>query len=260
MTQISVSSFNLRYDTPNDGERRFLSGRCDYVAEYLLRAGADVIGLQELNDPMRTFLEPAIAEKYSLAGSGREADYTGEGTPVAYRRDKFRLLALDQFWLSVTPGIPGSRPGGMRIPRICTVVTLLPLGTATPLRFYNTHLYHICEESMRFFGVSVILERIRRDTQLSPCPVVLTGDFNARPDSVAVSAIRDYPSVPLVEASFGVGPTYHEYHNPALEPFQIDYIWTDAAIVPGSAARVTERRADGMFLSDHDPIIAEIRF
>ena len=85
------------------------------------------------------------------------------------------------------------------------------------------------------------------------------GDFNSTPQSMVLSALCNYPSVKLKDATAALGYTYHEFENPDLEKTKIDYIFTDLEYDPVSSRRVTLRReSDGMFLSDHYPVKVDV--
>ena len=263
--KYSVMSYNIRINVDRDGKYQLFPHRFPYAVEYLKSNGTDIICFQEVQPNTREGLLEAIGDKYEFVGHGRGADFREEACCIAFRRDKFDLLACDTFWLSPTPGKPNSTPVGERMPRICTTATLLPKTEGqdvTPFRIYNTHMFHTPDERLRTYGIYVILERIRRDAEYANYPIILTGDFNSAPDSLAIEAVHSYPSVTLTDATETLGYTYHEYEREGLSPdkkVRIDYIFTNARFDPASAERITSRReSDGMFLSDHYPIKVEI--
>lgn len=261
--RYTVMSFNLRYNNERDGLYALHSGRFDFAVEYIRSSGADIIGFQEVEPDTGKMLAERLGDIYHIVGSGRGRNFDGEACPIAYRRDRFDLIGLDTFWLSPTPGVAGSRPVKENCPRITTVVTLLPLdtdgGEVKPVRVYNTHLFHSSDDWLRAYGLYNTLERIRCDREYANYPVILMGDFNSTPHSMVLSALRNYPSVKLKDATAALGYTYHEFENPSLEKTKIDYIFTDLEYDPVSSRRVTLRReSDGMFLSDHYPVKVDV--
>lgn len=263
--KYSVMSYNFRINVDKDGEYRLYPNRFPYAADYLSENGTDIIAFQEIQPNTRRLLVEALGDRYEFVGFGRNADFGGEACCIAFRRDKFDLLACDTFWLSPTPGVPDSKPVGEKMPRICTTATLVPKSDgqySTPIRVYNTHLFRSNDERHRVYGAYLILDRIRRDAEYANYPVVLTGDFNSAPDSLAIEAVRTYQPVRLVDATAPLDYTYHEYEREDLAPdkkVRIDYIFTNAEFDPASAERITARReSDGMFLSDHYPVKVEI--
>ncbi|MBP5236609.1 MAG: endonuclease/exonuclease/phosphatase family protein [Clostridia bacterium] len=262
MSTISVMTFNIRYDTAEDGPYQLRPYRYEYVDEYLKNFAADVIGFQEVDKETQKNLAGTLSN-YWVIGAGRMKNFSDESSCIAFNRDKFQLLSCDTFWLSPTPGICDSYPLEVFPGRVCTTVTLIPKREkgrdATPFRVYNTHLFHNADERLCYYGVSVILDRMLKDKQYSDYPAVLMGDFNSEPDSLAIRSIKEFKPLKLADITDDVGYTYHEYENPDLKKTKIDYIFTDAEYDPDSIDKVTARRkGDRMFLSDHYPIRAEI--
>lgn len=263
MGKVSIMTFNIRYNTKEDGQYKLHPYRYEYIDQYLKENAADVMGFQEVEEKTQRLLEGTLGNDYLVVGLGRLRNYTDESNCIAFRRDKFRLLSCDTFWLSPTPGICDSCPADVYPGRVCTTVTLVPIPEkgqpATPFRVYNTHLFHSPDERLRAYGLYVILERMRRDKAEADFPVVLMGDFNSTPDSTAMEAIYKYAPLKLTDVTTDVGYTYHEYENPDLVKTKIDYIFTDAKYDPASVEKITCRRdSDGMFLTDHFPIKFEI--
>lgn len=253
--ELSVCSFNLRMENPNDGINSF-PFRAPFIAETLKQNAPDVIGFQEVRPHMRRWLEETLTD-YTILGTGREADFTDEANVIAYRTEKFLAMSMDTFWLSDTPYVPGSRFSVDQsiCPRICTCAVLLVRDTATRVRVYNTHLDH--EGSVaRVAGIELILGRIAQDDARYPdVPVVLTGDFNAEPDDF-VAKVIDMNPLGLKDTTAGIPVTFHSYH-PDENSIKIDYIYTDAPWQEASVRALTECR-EGVYLSDHYPVIARI--
>ncbi len=249
--RLKICSYNLRYDNDFDGINRF-SLRRDYIAKAFLPYCPDVIGFQEVLPRMRTWLEGNLAD-YTLVGSHREEDFTGEANPIAFRKDRFLLMALDTFWLSDTPFRPGSRfPEDQSIcPRICTAAVLQERGSTRLLRVYNTHLDHVGQIA-RQKGIRLILQRIAGDEARYPgAKVVLMGDFNAEPDS---GPVKIAGASGLRDATANISGTFHSFH-PEKPMIKIDYIWTDA---PWEHSRALTDSENGVYLSDHYPVMTEI--
>ncbi len=260
-TKVTLMTFNMRMNARNDGEYQLYPYRIGYVIDFIRKSGVDVIGMQEVQPETRRLLVDSLSADYLIAGYGRNDDFGGEASCVAFKKDKFALLSYDTFWISDTPLVPASRPEGIHIPRICTEVTLLPtgIGETKPFRVYNTHLFNAVEDDMSTFGVKVIIERMIADSAVMKYPVALMGDFNCTPESNAIATIRKCKELKLRDLTADVGYTFNGYERDEKHRAKIDYIFTNARTVPGSAAKVTDRREkDGMFLSDHYPVKAAI--
>ncbi len=252
---MKLCSYNLRYDNPDDGINRFALRR-DYILKTFLPYAPEIVGFQEVLPHMRDWLNGEL-KGYTIVGTGREADFTGECNPIAFRSDKFLLMALDTFWLSDAPRIPGSRFSTDQsiCPRICTAAVLLERGTTRRLRVYNTHLDHEGGQA-RCQGIRLILERITSDDAIYPgVPVVLMGDFNATPDSKVYAMLN---RTRLADTTAALGGTFHGFH-PEKGTEKIDYIFTDAGWDPTASQALTDHE-NGIYLSDHYPVMAEISY
>ena len=255
--KLKVCTFNLRNDSAGDGINCF-DGRKELIGREFLKYDADIIGFQEVRTHMRDWLEENLAG-YTVVGTGRDADLGGEHVSIAYKTEKFRLVSLDTFWLSDTPRVPGSRFGTdqSRCPRICTAAVLMSIEDGKCFRVYNTHLDHVGAMAQAQ-GITLVLSRIAQDDALYPdTPVFLTGDFNIRPENPIVAGINAFRSCgkPLTDVTADVGGTFHAY-KPSEVCIKIDYIFTNAAC-DASASRTLTDEENGVFFSDHYPVIAE---
>ena len=86
---------------------------------------------------------------------------------------------------------------------------------------------------------------------------MLTGDFNAYPDSVEIQTITSCKYLPIVDATIDVGATYHGYGR-CKEPARIDYIFTNAECDPAESHIIEDVPVNGIYLSDHNPVCAYI--
>ena len=155
--KIKVITFNLRVAVKVDGVNYF-DNRLPRIIEFLKAEQPDVVGFQEVNAHMKELLNQNI-EDYVLVGCGREKDYNGESALIGYRKDKFELIKFENFWLSATPDVPGSRYGFDQsvCPRITSAALLKARSGGSPFWFVNTHLDH--EGKMaRLFGAMQLMQ------------------------------------------------------------------------------------------------------
>ncbi len=251
--ELKVMTLNLRTDVSSDGINCF-AGRRERILECIRNEQPDLIGFQEARTAMREWLADAMAPMgYTITGCGRDANYRGEGTPIAYKRDRLNIMASTTIWLSATPLVPGSRFKGdqSNCPRVFTAVTFKP-SEGRPFIFLNTHLDHQG-------STAKLLGAIQIDQYLSRrgMPFVVSGDMNAGPESPAIKAFTDYELCgrPVIEATAGVGGTFHGYgrHNP---PAKIDYIFTDMPCDSSKSYVIHDEPVDGVYISDHMPVCA----
>lgn len=258
--KIKAVTFNLRMENISD-KRNYFFNRAPLVLKKIRSEKPDIIGFQEATDRIYEWLRANLYE-YTIVGTGRNMDFTGEACPVAFLKDRFELYSLDQFWLSPTPGIPGSRYEDQSVcPRVCTACRIRKKGTSDIIAFYNTHLDHI-GETARLLGIKQVLERIERDNSEFPCHVVLTGDMNASPDESSIAVATSYAcginGGYLKDVSSAVTMSYHGYKGYFSEHAndfvqKIDYIFTDEAC-ESSCPELWDCCEDGVFLSDHFPV------
>ena len=72
---MKIVSFNLRFDTPDDGEQQFIH-RLPYILDRIREEKPDIIGFQEALQSMREALRDGL-EEYYIVGGGRDADRFG---------------------------------------------------------------------------------------------------------------------------------------------------------------------------------------
>lgn len=254
--KMKVVSYNLRLwvGAYADGINNW-AHRSGLVFEKIFAEMPDIIGFQEVLPSQHLYLERMLTE-YTLVGQFRDADFMGEGTFVALRKDRFQVLGFDTFWLSPTPYVPGTRfEGQSDCPRICNVVRVRHKATNEIFRIFNTHLDHVGEEA-RIKGMTCILEELERLNAISEFPAMIMGDFNAYPDSETIRLCETYEKYPLVDATGSLGYTFHGFGNTASK---IDYLYMTKEL----SSRVTacgqwDDVVNGCYLSDHTPIWADV--
>ena len=105
-------------------------------------------------------------------------------------------------------------------------------------------------DKARLLGMSTVLQRLSTFGN----GIILTGDMNARPDSLPITAAKAFDSGRLLEASAPIDVTFHEWGKLAIK---IDYIFSD--FPASNAYHVKDEPAEGMpYISDHYPICATL--
>ena len=125
-TTLKVCTFNLRVIAEVDGNNIF-HNRKGRILDTIKENAPDLIGFQEAASVMKKWLGDELSPLgYTVVGCGRGADYRGEATCIAFKRDDFELIALETRWLSATPLVPGSRYAADQssCPRVYTAATL----------------------------------------------------------------------------------------------------------------------------------------
>ena len=184
-TSLSVMTFNMRYDNPEDGQNNWRFRR-ERVAGVIKAQEVDVLGTQELLSNQFNDLS-GLLTGYQGVGVGRlDGAESGEYCAVFFRKDRFTLLDSGTFWLSETPEVVGSLGWDGACERIATWVVLRDRD-GRELFFIDTHLDHVGQVA-RDEGVSLLMKRI--ETLSGGRPVILTGDFNSEPGSSVVAHVQ----------------------------------------------------------------------
>ena len=259
MAKLKVMTFNIRVEASIDGINH-LDNRKGRILETINTEKPDLIGFQEVRDGARAWLRDTLSD-YMMVGCGRLRDYKGEGAPLAFRKDKFEMVGMETFWLSSTPKIPESKYDGSdqsECPRIATAVTLKPCDSEELLLFVNVHTDH--EGAMsRVLASAQLLEYMSQ----KDLPCVLTGDFNALPNTPEIKMMTVNKRFPLVDATVGIESTFHAFgklQNYADKfedkPVKIDYVFTNLPTDPDESYAVEDIPVDGIYISDHRPVVA----
>ncbi|MGQ0714948.1 MAG: endonuclease/exonuclease/phosphatase family protein [Gemmatimonadaceae bacterium] len=261
---LRVMTFNIRYDTPNDGPNAWPFRR-DWVASLIRFHEADVVGVQEALVHVLRDLDTRLVG-FARVGVGRaDGREGGEFSAILYRTDRLALLDSGTFWLSPTPEVAGSKGWDTAIERVATWARFRDRASGCELVHLNTHFDHIGEQARQ---ESARLIRRRLATLAGGRPVIVTGDLNSDPASVPYRILtRDTiaGAIPPLRDAFDASITPH--YGPAstwtafraIEPGRrIDYVLVSAEVTVLSHGILPDSW-DGRFPSDHLPVLATIR-
>lgn len=251
-------TFNLRTDFPLDLNNRWRF-RASIVYEIFEKYESDIIGVQELNNLMYQDMAGYL-KNYNIVGLPRSKKNSGERNDILVLK-KHEILEHNTFWLSRTPEKSGSSLWYSMFPRICTTAAI-KLHEGRIVRIYNTHLDCFTPKARRV-GLRKIIEYMRVKYEEERVPIILMGDFNARPNS---KLIREFSKELIGKQHFiSVQEKNKElYSNSTMSKFRgakkgphIDYIFVspDFEIIN---AEIIEYHIKGRYPSDHYPVKAEI--
>jgi len=253
---LKVMTYNIRYNNPGDSLNAW-PNRKDEVVKLIRKYAPDVFGLQEallgqVND---------VASRmpgFDWVGVGREDGINrGEYAPIFYNSQKYQLKEQGWFWLSETPHIP-SKSWDAALPRICTFALLEDYDTRQNFWVFNTHFDHQGEKA-RHESARLIQRKINELNEKN-LPVILTGDFNARPDENPVKVIKrrleDSKEVTETPAE-GPEGTFNgfDFNSPLTD--RIDYIFLSKKTVVKKYAVLTDSK-EQRYPSDHLPVYVEL--
>ena len=244
-------TFNLRYDNETDGEHSW-SLRQGSMLKMIQKHKADVIGTQETSDRIFAYLQ-AHCHEYELVGDGREVNRLGERCTVMIRKDRFDVLKTETVWLNGNFNLAGDLDPEEGFARICTMVLIQDKQTLAKTRIFNCHMAYQSETVILRNGENLLkyIDRFRH----TKIPFVLMGDFNSSIDHpIHQPLLRKFKEAYLALNQTRTN-TFHAYGDPK-GIIAIDFIYTD--LLTFTSVTTDTSRFDGLYPSDHYPVIAEL--
>lgn len=255
---LRVATFNIRMDTPDDGEDAW-PNRKELVKALIRFHDFDIFGVQEA---FRHQLDDLTdLEQYVCIGEGRDGNDQGEHAAILYKKDRFTLLEHGDFWFSETPDRAGLGWDATCCNRICSWGKFRDKQTGKEFCLFNSHFDHEGVVARRE-SAKLLLASIKE--MADGLPVFAIGDFNATPDSEPVrillsdGLLRD-AYVQSEEPPYGTPGTYQGFDRNAVALYRIDHIFVTSGIRVRKYGVLNET-PNGKFPSDHYPvmIVAEI--
>ena len=176
---------------------------------------------------------------------------------IFWNKKTISLLKSGTFWLSETPEKP-SKGWDSKHYRTATWALMKDKRTGKKFYFVNTHLDHRGVLAQKN-GLALIVSRI---DEINPkgYPMVLTGDFNVKPDNAALADLDK-----IMQSSRKVAKktdnlnTFNGWGK--AKPDQvIDYIYVSGFSDCLEYQTITKPYADRKFISDHFPIFTTLKF
>ena len=256
--QINVMTFNIRMNTASDGINAW-PNRIDMVNGLLNFYEPGIFGLQEALYDQILDIEKGVPE-YKWFGVGRDdGDKAGEFMPIFYNTKKFILVESGHFWLSENCDEPGLG-WDAACNRIVTWGKFKSKVTGKKFFVFNTHFDHIGVEA-RKNSAKLIHEKMEEFTSGSGLPVILTGDFNLRPDAQPITLIKQYLSDSrevTKEAPYGPVGTYNGFKPGSEGENRIDYIFVNDKVKVLKYAAISDTY-ENRSPSDHLPIFVKLQ-
>jgi endonuclease/exonuclease/phosphatase family metal-dependent hydrolase len=270
-----VVSFNVRGSFRDASRKNAWRHRAALNVATIKRCAPDVIGLQESQRGNLATYRRHLPRYTQIRGPGYGNAFPYDSNAILYDPERLRPLDTGGFWLSETPE-KHSRSWGTRVARSATWALFAMTNTDLCILHLNTHLDHVSALARRE-GSNLIIEKIAElvDRTDGTPAVILTGDFNARPESAThknltqagftdtylAAGHEDDPGANTFHAF--EGRNYRDKH-PARGPRRIDWILLKD---PGgrleAGAHTIIRDAEegaGLYPSDHYPIVADFGF
>jgi endonuclease/exonuclease/phosphatase family metal-dependent hydrolase len=253
---LKVMSYNIRMGVAKDGTNSW-EFRYPATAMMIEDQKPDVFGVQEAFEFQIKFIEENCLD-YEAVGVGRDDGKSkGEFMSIFWNKKTVKMLKWGTFWLSETPDKP-SKGWDAHCRRTATWALMKDKRTGKKFYFVNTHLDHRGVLAQKN-GLALIVSRI---DEINPkgYPMVLTGDFNVKPDNAALADLDK-----IMQSSRKVAKktdnlnTFNGWGK--ANPDQvIDYIYVSGFSDCLEYQTVTKPYADRKFISDHFPIFTTLKF
>ena len=253
---LKVMSYNIRMGTAKDGTNSW-EYRYPATALMLKDQMPDVFGVQEAFNFQIKFIEENFKD-YDCVGVGRDNGKSeGEHMSIFWNKKNVKMLKWGTFWLSETPEKP-SKGWDAKCKRTATWALMKDKKSGRKYYFVNTHLDHRGAEARRK-GLELIVSRI---DEINPkgYPMILTGDFNIKPDNEALVGLEQrMQSARKIAPKTDNNATFNNWGK-AKSDMVIDYIYVSGFSACPEYHTITEKYGTWKYVSDHYPIYAKLIF
>ena len=261
--ELNVMTFNIRYNTRNDSLNAW-PYRKDNAASQVLFHHVHILGVQEaLHDQVMDLGQSLTNYKYT--GVGRDDGKTkGEYSAIFYDTTRLKLITSATFWLSLTPTVPGSKGWDANITRIVTWAKFRDITNKKIFFVFNTHFDHIGQEARRE-SARLLKQKVKDIAGTDP--VIITGDFNAKPSDEPIKILVDesdqHKFIDTKEKSstphYGPQGTFNGFGSKERDAEPIDFIFIKGKWKVLQHATLSQTWG-GRFSSDHFPVFAKLSF
>lgn len=252
---ISIMSFNIRYDNPNDEKNSWTkANRKQKAIKTIKKYHPAVLGLQEALHHQITDVAKEL-KNYDWVGVGRDDGKTkGEYVPIFYDKNKFKLLNSGYFWLSETPEKPSLGWDATCCNRITTWIHLKEKNN--DFYVFNTHFDHegvIAQQK----SSKLLISKIKTITNGKP--TIILGDFNSIPNSKPIQILTKKFVDTYKKDTSNIKSTFNGFKNYLTPKKRIDYIFVSKQITIKNSTIISDK-IDNLFPSDHLPVLSVISF
>ena len=255
--QITIMSYNIRYDNPSDGQNRW-ENRKKEVAKMINYYSPDLIGTQEALKGQIEYLDSMLPQ-YNYVGVGRDDGKTkGEYTAIFYNKNILKMLSSKTFWLSETPDTV-SIGWDASMERIVTFGEFLNVSNGDSLFVFNAHFDHIGKLSQK--KAAELIVQLIESKKLHNKKIIVLGDFNCEPFEEPIKIFQKIIKDSYTESQippYGPPGTFNGFNTNGLTTKRIDYIFVKNMEVI-QYAHIGDRRSNNLHLSDHLPVLIMAR-
>lgn len=259
--KLRVMSFNIRCLNGGDAPENQWDKRADRLCAYINEIKPDLFGMQEVVYKQYEDVKTRVPGYESLYAGRDDGALAGEGTPIFYRADKYRVIKSGHYWLSETPDKPTYGWNAACL-RIALWAVFEEIGSGKRFVYCNTHFDHISVEA-RKHSAMITKERLR---DVAPgLPFIFSADFNTNEKEETYSLLIDY-SYPCLDTwkaarkRIGGPATFNGWGaTENVDDNKIDFIFTSEGTKVKRAVIAPAKNEKGEYLSDHNAIWVDVR-
>ncbi|MEO0565023.1 MAG: endonuclease/exonuclease/phosphatase family protein [Chloroflexota bacterium] len=255
---LRVMTFNVRGTVHDDGDNCWANRR-DLNVATIRAAAPDLFGLQEAQaGNLSTYMDELPEYSVALGPPSVKNATTYERVPIYWHRGRLRALEGGGFYLSETPD-RWSVGWGAKYPRAAVWARLRRTADGSTFVVLNTHFPHLrSADQTRVHCARLLLSKLAAFAEDDP--VIVMGDFNARPGEApyAVLAASDLTDT-FTAAGHNEGVnTFHQFQGEDFphKGVRIDWIWTQGFAVRG--CHIITDATPPVYPSDHYPVVADL--
>lgn len=249
-----IITFNIRRDSPNDGENNW-EYRKDAIVNMILDKKSSIICMQECMPHMWKYLYNTLKlyyDEYSVDAFNKKSLldsklFISEGIGILY--DYERYFCLDKGYIKLHKGFGFDT----KYWRICQYVKLVSKVTGEAFYVFNTHLEHKTRDA-RHYACELIHNKIQEICK--DYPVYICGDFNAEPEWLnnlgPLTENYKVSTDKCVNRKVGTTPNYGK----RTDGVNIDFCYYKNTEIESS--EIITNSYSVKYLSDHNPVLIKL--
>ncbi|KAF5553788.1 hypothetical protein FMEXI_2222 [Fusarium mexicanum] len=255
-TDVRLITYNIRLapNKPQWGEERWPVRRPRLTAQINYETSGrpeSIVCMQEALYPQIQDIQQDLGSEWDYYGIGRRGGQSDEFSPIFYRPSVWNIDDKKTYWLSDTPEKVGSRGWDAAFPRIVTVVRFQHAATGNRMVYMCTHFDHKGKKA-RANSAKLITDIAETWSTHDgeTIPVFIGGDLNSSPSGAAYKHLaKTMNDVKSLVPQMPWDDMYLDHifvHDPTGIEFK-------------AFAVVNSRYEDGVFISDHRPVVVDVR-
>lgn len=264
---VRIGTYNVWKSTNGKGDYAW-EIRKERLAQSIADIGFDVFGIQEVDyriqEELPLLLKNHGAHEYEwYMFSPYSPDGVGDkAQAILYRKDRFRLVNGNYFWISETPETMSQSWDELKYFRGGCCVTLEDIRTGRKFFVMNSHFP--MGKQARLQSADVIISQEKK-FNTENLPAFLVGDLNITPDNPSSVKLRAYWTDSFLalpeEAKEGSSGTMNSanVNKDMSKAKRIDYVYFKGGVTPQKYHCANEKY-DGLWPSDHCAVYTDMKF